>query len=410
MTITIPADVSHIIGTLNDNGHEAYIVGGCVRDSLMGDMPKDWDITTSATPCQVAEIFPRTHETGIKHGTITVLIGRQGYEVTTYRIDGEYLDSRRPQNVIFTTNIEEDLSRRDFTMNAIAYNPSSGFVDPFGGKADIGKKIIRCVGNADCRFGEDALRMLRAVRFAGQLGFAVDDAALLAIEANRSGLANISAERIREELVKLITGAHVSAVGLLESTGLLEYVLAGHAFTGDMQKTIQLLTNCPRQVNLRLAVFLACSGGDYRKILRALRFDNKTIRETSLYIDWLHTAIDYSRYEIKKYLRQMPQAYKGVNCPRQASQLYFENLLILKSLFYPNDASRLIAIRDEARDIQASGEVYTLRDLLVSGEDLAAAGVPRGKEIGETLEKLLDAVMRDPLQNKYFYEYYRKKV
>ena len=397
MNIAIPADVTQIIDTLTASGHEAYIVGGCVRDSIMGVVPKDWDITTSATPQQVIEIFPRTFETGIKHGTITVLIGRQGYEVTTYRIDGIYLDSRRPQSVMFTTNIEEDLSRRDFTMNAIAYNPSCGFVDPFGGQADIAKKIIRCVGNADCRFGEDALRMLRAVRFAGQLGFAVDYSAIEAIKARCASLANISAERIRDELVRLITSPYVSAVDLLETTGLLPYIMVGHTFDGGegLRQTIHLLNKCPMQANLRLAVFLACSGGDCKKILRDLRFDNKTIREVGLYVDWLHTAIYHSRYEIKKYLRQMPHDY-------------FENLLILKSIFYPNDISKLKAIRDEALDIQVSGECYTMRDLLVNGEDLAAAGIPRGKEIGDKLEEILDAVMRDPSKNKYFYEHYRK--
>ena len=409
MIISIPDDVNQIINTLNLNGHEACIVGGCVRDSIMGVTPKDWDITTSAQPHQVTEIFPRTFETGIKHGTVTVLIGRQGYEVTTYRIDGTYLDSRRPQSVTFTTSIEEDLSRRDFTMNAIAYSPCNGFTDPFGGQADIAKKIIRCVGNADCRFGDDALRMLRAVRFAGQLGFTIDAVALAAIGSRRSSLANISVERIRDELVRLITSPYVVAVSLLESTCLLPYVLAGHAFDGDLHQAIRLLEKCPMQANLRLTVLLACSGGDYRQILRDLRFDNKTVRDVSLYADWLHATIIHNRYEIKKYLRQMPQVYNDENSPGQAPQRYFENLLILKSLFYPDDANRLEAIRGEAIDILASGECYNLRDLLVKGEDLIAAGVPRGREIGDKLEELLDAVMHDPAKNMYFYNCYRKK-
>jgi len=399
MTIVLPPDVSQIIDILTANGHEAFIVGGCVRDSVMGVRPQDWDITTSALPGQVAEIFPRTFETGIKHGTITVLFDRQGYEITTYRIDGLYLDSRRPESVTYTTNIEEDLSRRDFTMNAIAYSPSRGFVDPFGGREDISKKLIRCVGNASCRFSEDALRMLRAVRFAGQLGFAVDAEALIAITEQRASLANISTERIREELIKLIIGPNVSAIVLLESTGLLPYVLAGHVYGGDLTHTISQLANCPRHAYLRLAIFLAYSGNEIGKILRDLRFDNKTIRDVSLYVNMLHINIPLCRYNIKKVLRQMPQVNGNEECPRQAPLVYFENLLTLQGVLAPDDAERLEAVRQESRDIQASKECYTLRDLAINGEDLAAASVPQGKAIGDKLEELLDVVMRDPAKN-----------
>jgi len=357
--------------------------------------------TTSARPGQVAEIFPRTFETGIKHGTITVLVGRQGYEITTFRVDGAYLDSRRPESVTFTTNIEEDLSRRDFTMNAIAYSPKCGFVDPFGGQTDIGKKIIRCVGDAGCRFGEDALRMLRAVRFAGQLRFTIDNAVLSAIKARKKNLSNISAERIRDELVKLLTSPHITAVNILESTGLLPYVLAGHVFGSDLKRTVLLLANCPTEVNLRLAIFLAFSGSECGKILRDMRFDNKTIRDVSLYVSLLPTRIMYNRYEIKKYLRQMSQAQKDEECPRQTSQTYFENLLTLQSIVNPCDAKRLTAVKYESRDIQTSGECYTLRDLSVNGEDLVAAGIPRGIKIGHKLNELLDIVMRDPTKNNF---------
>jgi len=407
MTISIPPDVVQILESLVSNGHEAYVVGGCVRDSIRGATPKDWDITTSALPKQVAEVFSRTVDTGIKHGTITVLINRQGYEVTTYRIDGTYLDSRRPQNVTFTTNIEEDLSRRDFTMNAIAYNPKHGFVDPFDGQRDIGRKIIRCVGNADCRFEEDALRMLRALRFAGQLGFVVDDTALSAIMARRSSLANISAERIRDELTKLITSHYVEAICLLESTGLLQYAMVGHVFGGNLQATIRLLAECPMQADLRLAIFLAFSGSTCKNIMRDLRFDNKTIKEVSLYVSMLNTTIPHDRYGIKKILRFMPQANYNED-PRKATQIYFENLLILQSIVNPNDAKRIELIKHESRDIQASKECYTLRDLSINGKDLAAAGIPQGRAIGEKLEELLDVVMRDPMQNTILYKYYRE--
>ena len=170
MKITLPDDVKQIIETLEQHGYEGYAVGGCVRDSILGRIPNDWDITTSATPQQVKKLFPRTVDTGIQHGTVTVLMGKEGYEVTTYRVDGEYEDARHPKEVTFTANLEEDLRRRDFTINAMAYNDSEGLVDVFGGRADIEQKVIRCVGNAEERFGEDALRIMRAVRFSAQLG------------------------------------------------------------------------------------------------------------------------------------------------------------------------------------------------------------------------------------------------
>lgn len=165
MKITLPDDVKQIIETLEQHGYEGYAVGGCVRDSILGRIPNDWDITTSATPQQVKKLFLRTVDTGIQHGTVTVLMGKEGYEVTTYRVDGEYEDARHPKEVTFTANLEEDLRRRDFTINAMAYNDSEGLVDVFGGRADIEQKVIRCVGNAEERFGEDALRIMRAVRF-----------------------------------------------------------------------------------------------------------------------------------------------------------------------------------------------------------------------------------------------------
>ncbi|MCL2571441.1 MAG: CCA tRNA nucleotidyltransferase [Defluviitaleaceae bacterium] len=386
MKIVLPANVTKIISMLESHGHEAYIVGGCVRDSVRGVVPKDWDITTSATPHEVVEIFSHTVETGIKHGTVTVIINRLHYEVTTYRIDGEYLDSRRPQDVIFTSNIYEDLSRRDFTMNAIAYNPACGFADPYEGQKDIAREIIRCVGNPTDRFKEDALRMLRAVRFAGQLGFTLEKETHNAIISQSANLVNISAERIREEIVKLLTSPYIEAVKLLETTDLLPYILIDQPFGGDTNKIISQLEYCPDSEPLRLALFLSWSGDNCEKLLRTLRFDNKTISEVARYVNCLHTYIPLFRYEIKKYLRHMPQAH-------------FENLLTLQSIVKPYDAKRLDAMRRESRDIQEKGECYTLKDLSVNGIDLAEVGIPPGKAIGDKLEELLDAVMRDPALN-----------
>ena len=184
-TMRIPADVSHIIHILNENGHEAYAVGGCVRDVLLGREPQDWDITTSARPEEVKALFRRTIDTGIEHGTVTIMIDKTGYEVTTYRVDGEYEDHRHPKEVLFTPNLTEDLKRRDFTINAMAYNEESGIVDKFGGKEDMERHLIRAVGNPTDRFNEDALRMLRAIRFAGQLDFHIEETTLGAIKEIR---------------------------------------------------------------------------------------------------------------------------------------------------------------------------------------------------------------------------------
>lgn len=206
--IQIPEKAKFIIDRLAAAGFEAYAVGGCVRDSILGRIPQDWDITTSARPEQVKTLFPRTVDTGLQHGTVTVLLEKEGFEVTTYRIDGRYEDSRHPTEVIFTPNLEEDLRRRDLTINAMAYNDDRGLVDIYGGMQDIADKVVRCVGNPLDRFGEDALRILRAIRFSAQLGYRIEENTGDAIRQLAPLLKNISAERIQTELVKLMTSPH----------------------------------------------------------------------------------------------------------------------------------------------------------------------------------------------------------
>ena len=214
--ITLPEDVNALLQTLNNGGYEAYIVGGCVRDSILGRIPQDWDITTSALPEQTKALFSHTFDTGIQHGTITVVLNKTNYEITTYRIDGDYADGRHPDQVSFTSNLEEDLLRRDFTMNAIAYHPAEGFRDPFGGQEDISRSLIRGVGEPAKRFQEDALRMLRCVRFAAQLGFQVDDATYTALQENAALIEKISVERIHEELDKLWKSPFPEKLSLLQ--------------------------------------------------------------------------------------------------------------------------------------------------------------------------------------------------
>ena len=243
MYISIPPDVKFILDRLQNNYYEAYIVGGCVRDSLLNKEPKDWDITTNALPEEIIRIFPRTIPTGIKHGTISVLINSRAYEVTTFRIDGEYSDNRHPDKVIFSDDIKEDLSRRDFTINAMAYREKC-LIDPFSGRYDLDAKLIKCVGNANERFNEDALRMLRAVRFSCQLDFTIEADTLSSIVENNLLISNISAERIRDELCKILSAAKPSAgIRLLMETGLLQYIIPGLNMDLNSMKMLDNIEN-----------------------------------------------------------------------------------------------------------------------------------------------------------------------
>lgn len=223
-SIEIPKPAEEIIETLNSHGFEAYVVGGCVRDSLLGKKPQDWDITTSAKPQEIKTVFGRTIDTGIAHGTVTIMRGKEGYEVTTYRIDGEYEDGRHPKDVTFTSNLEEDLKRRDFTINAMAYHPRTGLIDIFEGIQDLENKKIRCVGNPMDRFTEDALRILRAVRFSAQLGFTIEPQTRAAIKNIAPNLIHISKERIQMELTKLLLSNHPNYVKLVFEYGITPYI------------------------------------------------------------------------------------------------------------------------------------------------------------------------------------------
>ena len=225
--IKLPDDVQFIIHTLQLHGFEAYAVGGCVRDSILGREPGDWDITTSAMPEETKALFDKTFDTGIEHGTITVLLNHEGYEVTTYRIDGKYEDSRHPKEVTFTRNLKEDLLRRDFTINAMAYSHETGIVDEFEGMEDLKRRVIRCVGCAKDRFTEDALRILRAVRFAAQLDFVIEDETYKAIAEIAPNLVHVSKERIQVELTKLLLSDHPEKIWMVDETGIADYVTSG---------------------------------------------------------------------------------------------------------------------------------------------------------------------------------------
>jgi tRNA nucleotidyltransferase (CCA-adding enzyme) len=332
-------------------------------------------------------LFAHTADTGIKHGTVTVLIKRRPYEVTTYRLDGAYLDRRRPSGVTFTEDIARDLARRDFTMNAIAYNPKEGFTDPFAGQRDIKDGIIRAVGNAVKRFDEDALRMLRAVRFSAQLCFNIEGGTLSAITGAAETLSHISAERIRDELIKLLTGKNPGAAMLLSDTGLMRPALIGRDYGGDLRGALGHIKQAPKDVPAVFALFLRWAGDESKTIMRQLRFDNKTIRETVSYIQALPSDIGSDAYGLKVWLRRFP--------PER-----FRDLTALKEIVEPNRAAHWKALREAAERIVKSGEPYLLKHLAVDGGTLAGVGIPRGKAMGEVLSALLDAVTRDPSLNR----------
>ena len=270
MKIQLPEKVNQIIHTLQQHGYEAYAVGGCVRDSILGRVPDDWDITTSATPLQTKALFPRTFDTGIEHGTITVLIDKEAFEVTTYRVDGKYEDSRHPSEVTFTRNLREDLLRRDFTINAMAYNDKEGLIDIFGGVDDLNGKMIRCVGTARARFGEDALRILRAVRFAAQLGFEIESETREGIRELAPTLSNISAERIQVELIKMLVSPNPSMMRDAYELGITDVILPEF---DEMMRTEQETPHHKYSV-----------GEHTLKALEAIRAD-KVLRLTMLFHD-----------------------------------------------------------------------------------------------------------------------------
>jgi len=396
--LKIPFEVEFIIDQLNNNNYEAYIVGGCVRDYILGFEPKDWDIATSATPAEIKKIFNHTVDTGIKHGTVTVILNHSHFEVTTYRIDGEYKDSRHPENVTFTKNIDEDLSRRDFTINAIAYNKSNGFVDTFKGIEDIERKIIRGVGNADDRFKEDALRMMRAVRFSAQLNFDIEKNTLNAIVKNAELLKNISIERIRDEFVKLLLSDYPQKINLLDETGLLNYFLPEiiNVVKNNNKYIINSLLISPKNVSIRFCILLSSyNSNEVINILKRLKFDNKTINETSLLSKYLNFKLENDKYEIRKLLSILDRKT-------------FENVLILQKikseiLLEYNYQNTLRNIEINFKQIIDNGDCYNFKKLAINGEDIKLALKLKGKEVGNKLQQALEIVLKEPKNNNKNY-------
>ena len=429
MVIQIPEKVNKIIHLLQENGYDAYAVGGCVRDSLLGRIPADWDITTSARPLEVKNLFKRTIDTGLQHGTVTVMMGKEGFEVTTYRIDGEYEDSRHPKEVIFTGKLEEDLKRRDFTINAMAYNDREGLVDVFGGAKDLENQIIRCVGNPSERFTEDALRIMRAVRFSAQLGFSIEEETKRAAGKLAETLKKISAERIHTELVKLLVSPHPQYLKTAWELGITKVVLPEfdammetgqnnphHCYTVG-EHTLKALESVRADRVLRLAVLFHDMGKpekrstdemgiDHfyghqkaseeiaRRILRRLRFDNDTIAAVTKLVLWHECPWECNGYSVRKVLCRIgPQLFELLLNMRRADVLAQSTYRRAEKL------EKLRQSRELYEEIMERGDCISLKKMAVSGRDLIEAGMKPGKELGETLERLLELVLREPEKN-----------
>lgn len=387
----MPADVRWIIEQLNQSGFEAYAVGGCVRDSILGREPGDWDITTSATPGQVKEIFGRTIDTGIQHGTVTVMKNHIGYEVTTYRIDGEYLDGRHPNGVEFTSDLLEDLKRRDFTINAMAYHHQAGLIDAFNGIDDIRKKQIRCVGKASDRFLEDALRILRALRFSAQLGFKIQDETFQAVKKIAPNLKQISKERVQSELSKLLLSNHPQYIQLIKEAGLMPYIT--DEFTVVFQNEVIITDDFPMVRAIRWAALLVFVEVEVAiKILKDLKLDNFTINRVKLLLQWQGRVIIADEIIVRKTMSQMQ--------PDEFDDL-IEFCIALKK--DEEERHQLKTIKQLAEQIRAHKDCIYLKDLAVNGGDLIQRGIKPGKELGEQLSKLLELVLEHPEFNQKDY-------
>lgn len=431
--IDAPISVMKIIETLEQAGFEAYAVGGCVRDSLLGRNPSDWDITTSARPEQVKALFSHTIDTGIRHGTVTVMLEHVGYEVTTYRIDGEYEDSRHPKEVIFTPLLTEDLKRRDFTINAMAWNPRAGIIDEFGGMEDLDEGIIRCVGSPEERFSEDALRMMRAVRFSAQLGYEIEPATKDAIRKLAPNLTHVSAERIQVELVKLVESMHPDYLRVAYETGITRVVLPEfdlcmeteqhnphHCYTvGEHMLHSMLAVSSNRY--LRLAMLLHDIAKPEKKktdeqgidhfhghqeaseemakvILRRLKFDNETIRIVSRLIGFHDYRFPAERRSVRRAVWKV-----GEDLFPMLLQVK-EADTVAQSLYEREEKLEWIAkVEKLYREILKDRECLSLKDLAVTGRDLIRAGCAPGPELGRILNEMLQDVLEHPEHNNKEY-------
>lgn len=418
MYLSLPAPVMRVLKILEEQGFEAYVVGGCVRDSIMGKTPKDWDITTNALPTQTEACFCRrkiaVHRTGFAHGTVTVVVDGMPLEVTTYRIDGEYKDHRRPQNVTFTDSLYSDLARRDFTINAMAYHPRTGLCDFFGGVSDIEKKLVRCVGDADKRFSEDALRILRALRFASELGFEIEAETAKSIHNNKHLLRGISAERISAEFSGLITG--MGAPGVLEEFLDVVYVFIpeiapedaqAKTHRGSLKVTLAAIGHSRPVLALRLAILFygAAAGGDNCRCgplcaqaassrLRQLRYDRATIQATAELIRHFGCEIGPEPEQVKRWLGRLGEERLGLLLDMKKAVLAAQGLGHTKQVLKIDKAIKIMT------EVLSQNQCFCRGDLKVKGSDLIRLGINEGPMIGKLLDRLLELVITGEAKNE----------
>lgn len=431
MDITLPNDVSQIIKTLNYHGFEAYLVGGSIRDLLIDRKPNDYDIATAATPEEVVDIFDKTLSVGIKHGSIMVYADDGYYDVTTYRYDGEYEHHRYPKNVIFIDDLVEDLRRRDITINAMAYHPEKGIIDPFDGTKDLSSRLIRAVGNPVERFKEDALRILRAIRLATALNFNIETTTLLAMVETMEGLKFISSERIREEFNGILLSKTPSrGLMLLFSLGIIKYILPKlmpmalflqfnpHHNEDVLAHTLHVLDQTPNILPLRLAALFHDSGKPHtffmdekgighfhghevvssnlmEESLMLLRYDLKTIDTVGKLI---------AKHMVSLNMKNEAKMKKLILAVGEDN---LENLYFLQKADYSSkpvqDAKRIKALDDfhhRLHEIIERGDPMTVKDLAINGRDIMNLGVKEGQEVGRILELLINMVLQDPHKNK----------
>ncbi len=431
MIINLPIDAEKIIKRLEEEGHEAYAVGGCIRDSLLGEQPQDWDICTSAQPEEVMVCFKDypVIATGIKHGTVTVRLNHRSYEVTTYRRDGVYLDNRRPESVAFVSSLKEDAARRDFTVNAMAYNSAKGLVDYYQGCSDLKAGIIRCVGNADERFREDALRIIRAMRFASVLGFVIEKDTALSMRRNKELLSRVSRERINVELCKLLRGKGIKhilreykdilAVIMPELTPMFGFQQNNPHHKYDVwEHTVIAVDSSINEIIIRLALLLhdigkpecyTCdsngighfySHGEFgaemaKKILKDLKFDNLTVNNVCQLVKYHDADINESNQFIKKWLNKI-----GDSQFDRLLQVKYADVMGQSDYQREKKLKKLENIEKIKKQVFQESQCYSLKDLAVNGRDLIEVGIQDGKKIGEILEWLLEQVIENRLENK----------
>ena len=433
MQIQLPDSVTEILSRLNENGFSAYAAGGAVRDCVMGKSPSDYDIATSAKPQEVKALFKHTIDTGIKHGTVTVVENKTGYEVTTFRRDGEYTDGRHPNQVQFVNGAREDAARRDFTINAMMYSPRDGLLDYFGGQEDINRKLIRCVGDPETRFKEDALRMLRAVRFSAVLSFKIEEKTWRAIKKCAMLIKKVSAERVREEINKILLSDNPDYMRKLRECGLLAYIMPElERCFGEPQRNkyhiydvgehiLHAVKYTPPDLVLRWAALMhdigkpLCSSTDQNGVIHfyghhresdriavdlmhRLRMDNDTIHDVSVLVENHDVRVEPVRPAVKRMMAR-------------TGEVLFEKLMLLQTAdnrakspdYFPEKKRRIDDAYSLYKEILAERQPYLVSHLAVNGKDLIKLGYRPGREIGDALKKLIDAVIIDPkLNNREF--------